>query len=308
MLIKNKTNLIIPECPDKYMIRITYTQGQFRIYPCCAYELYDPKNFYGILTKEDILNKNVYNKILISKREYNRNNKALKQLQPLCNNIVQLQNYPYRINGALNKNYLCDFNKYDRFDSINVSIQHTCNLNCIMCNYKHEPNSEIDELYFLILEQLRGYNLKTIQLTQEGEPFYYKKRTLDYLQSLTTNDCQTVFIISNITLLNDEDIETLSNLKVKIHLIASIDGVTEETYKKIRRNNLFNKVMHNAELLIQHKILKSINFVVQELNTTEIPLIIEYCRMHNIKCNLLPLENENEKYREIINDYTQKCR
>lgn len=33
MLIKNKTNLIIPECPDKYMIRITYTQGQFRIYP-----------------------------------------------------------------------------------------------------------------------------------------------------------------------------------------------------------------------------------------------------------------------------------
>lgn len=306
----NNNKKIIPNCEDKKFIRISYYNNQFAIYPCCPYEMNERTKPYGILTKEDILNNNVFEKILFCKQEYGKNNPEVKQLYPGCDTIFYPQTPPYIINNHINPQYYCDFHLNKEIDTVNVSITQTCNLNCKMCGYDHSPNKEIDELYFKILEQLKGHNLKTIQLTQEGEPFFYKSRTINYLKSLHNNDCKNVFIVSNLTLLNENDIIDLHNIiinnNIKIIMHASIDGMTESTYKKIRRNNLFDKVIHNAELLIENKILKCINFVVQDDNIAEIPLVIEYCKMHSINCSLLPEGSQRWKYEPIINEYKQK--
>ena len=315
MIINSKIDttvnqLAIPECPEKQKVRLSYNSylKHIEVYPCCAYEIYINKPM-GIITKEDIVNNKLFETLLKIKKQYNEKHPNNIKLLPLCNNIVQLKQKPYRIdNDILNPIFSCDFTKYNTINSVNVSIQHTCNLNCIMCGYDHKIDKEADELYFLVLEQIKNHNLKFIELTQEGEPFFYKERTLKYLESLTLNDCQIVYIISNITMLNDDDIKRLQkiNSTIKIHLTASIDGMTKETYEKIRKNANFEKAMHNILALINCGVLKSINFVVFDINQEEIPLALSFCEKYKIRCNLLPLEQKHEEYRKIINDYRSK--
>ena len=154
---------------------------------------------------------------------------------------------------------------------VDISILHNCNLNCVMCTIPNDDDKKILELYFKLLNDLKQHNIG-ISFTQLGEPFYYKKEVISFLKALKPNDYTVIRIISNLTLLNDDDIELLDkiNKMIMVEMYASIDGITEKTYKKVRKNNLFNKVIHNAKLLIEKKIIKQINFVAQDLNIHEI--------------------------------------
>lgn len=200
------------------------------------------------------------------------------------NNIIQNDEY---------KNYYCNYGKRP-IENIEVSIQTSCNLNCIMCREQIIINKEIDKLYFKILEQLKGHNLNCLQLTAQGEPFLYKTETFNYLNSLNRNDFKNIICVSNLTLLNDNDIDNLYriNNNIKIRITASIDAITESTYKKIRKNNFFTKVMHNACYLNELGLLTGINFVLQKENLNELMQAYEY--WHNIiktNFNVIPICN-----------------
>lgn len=70
----------------------------------------------------------------------------------------------------------------------------------------------------------------------------------------------------------------------------SIDAITESTYKKIRKNNFFTKVMHNACYLNELGLLTGINFVLQKENLNELIQAYEY--WHNIiktNFNVIPI-------------------
>ena len=146
-------------------------------------------------------------------------------------------------------------------------------------------------------------------LTDNGEPFFYKERTLSYLKSLDKDkDFKTISCISNLTLLSDGDIDLLANINknIKLTVIASIDGITEETYRKIRGNNLFNKVLHNALELNKHGMLEQINFVVQNDNIHELLEAYEFWKnLNNVKFNAIPVNNDTE-FNNIINSEEYK--
>jgi MoaA/NifB/PqqE/SkfB family radical SAM enzyme len=205
----------------------------------------------------------------------------------------------------------CDYSS-DKINSIEIATTYACNLKCIMCGYRNfvdNINFLLDkQLYFHILNNIKNHHLETITLTTEGEPFFYKKETLDYLQSLTSNDTKNVFIISNLTLLDENDIYILKNINdkdVKIHIMASIDAISEETYKKIRKNNNFNKVINNVKLLNALNLLHSINYVIMPENLYELDFLYDFYKNINInssKINYLVFNGDDtEETRNKIN-------
>lgn len=220
----------------------------------------------------------------------------------LRNYVKEVKNHDWKVYPYCNtQEKVCNwFN--DEIDTITVSTSVACNLNCIMCGLKHKLNKELDKsIYFTLLNKIKNNHLKTIGLTMEGEPFFYKNDTLEYIKSLTRNDCQCLYIISNLTVLNENDIVLLNNIKnkhnINILFEASIDGITEETYRKIRNNNKFNQVVNNAILLNNFKMLNKINFVAQPENLHELSFLNEYWaekNIHNINVLLLNGVDQNK--------------
>lgn len=290
MIIKHCNKKTIFPCAmnpgNSLRIVITPDPNVFNVVSCCLYD-FNEDHKLGIITADDINNNKVYEKL--TKIRNNNHN-----IIPIIDGCFVGNNFDIK-----NKNeYYCNWNGKP-FDTVEVCTTKTCNLACSMCRSEIINEKYHDELYYKILYQLKNHNLDTIWLTEQGEPFFHKAKCLEYLGSLTLNDVKTVEIISNLTLLNDDDIEYLHNIelqnKIKISIHASIDGISEETYKKIRKNNLFNKVMHNAEKLAEYKILRIVNFVVQPDNIHELLLANEYfSNILHVFFNVIPLNLNND--------------
>lgn len=161
---------------------------------------------------------------------------------------------------TLYKGVSCD--RYEeKLDTVNVSLSRGCNLDCIMCHANSLAKDSEYSLYFRTLDKLRGHKIHRLQLTCVGEPFIFKERTLSYLESLTTDDFEEVYIISNGTLINPSDIERLKNCKVKIYFEISCDATDKEVYKFIRHEYKFEKVVETARLLNEAGMLIHIKFL-----------------------------------------------
>lgn len=158
-----------------------------------------------------------------------------------------------------------------------VDIFRYCNIHCPMCYISKTQFMTFDEnkkLYFFILNNLKGLDLDTIQLTGIGEPFMLKKETIEWLSSLNINDVKNIFIITNTTLLELDDIIKLSeiskNTGVKINIMSSCSAITEDIYKIVHNNHNFNKVIENICNLNKYGLLQFINFVIQPENLHEL--------------------------------------
>lgn len=200
---------------------------------------------------------------------------------------------------------ICDWTQ-DDITTINVSTSHACNLRCIMCNYDKKIPDNDKDIYFAILNKIKNNKLGCISLTFEGEPFFYKTETMEYIRNLTTNDCLWLFIISNLTMLTEKDIMDLYAIQneknITIKFQASIDGITEETYKFIRNNNKFNQVINNAVLLNKLNMLSDINFVAMPENLHELSLLPEFWAEKGItNLNVLLYQGEEAKVNFVRN-------
>lgn len=211
---------------------------------------------------------------------------------------------------------------YENFKLTSIKVNcDVCNLKCKMCRQpwyrtkKEEELRSIDE-YYEILNLVKGYNLDMLHLTASGEPFFNFDRAYDFLKSLTSNDFKRVEIITNATLLDEDRIKKLSELKnVKLKITVSCDSICEETYKKIRKNDMLSKVMNNIIKLKEAGLLNVVNIVIQEDNVTEIESMVEYWLSRGIRPNLilvkrfgtdelLPMK-DSEEVKRIISKYNK---
>lgn len=173
-------------------------------------------------------------------------------------------------------------------DTISVATSVLCNIKCKMCDIiSHKKVFPIDKVvYFDILNKIKGYKLKTIELTSEGEPFIYKEDTIKYIESLTLNDCKELEIMSNLTLLTEEDIiriyTAVAASGIKVKFLCSCSGITEETYKEIHKNDKFNQVVKNIQLICRLNMLNCINFVVMPDNLHELEFFKQFWLDHNV--------------------------
>lgn len=194
-------------------------------------------------------------------------------------------NFKYKYNNG----DVCWCDEFNEVKNIHVSVSKVCNIDCKMCfvhdKIKTKDGIENDKkLYFYILNTLAKQNLDSIRFTESGEPFYYKKDVINWLDSLT--NIKTIYITSNLTLLTENDIETLHKIALKNNITfkikASIAAMNNETYKKVHNNNNFNKVIKNAKLLNKYNMLDMIGFTVTPDNVYELPEAIEYWAKENV--------------------------
>lgn len=226
-----------------------------------------------------------------------------------CDNLYELikpyhkilpENHDFKVYSYCNTNEQCCDWRDEEVKTINVSLTTTCNLKCIMCSNSERKATEIDfdELQFTVLDKLIGKNnnLNVLYLTCEGEPFFYKKRIFEFLRKVTLADTKEIGIISNLTTLTPDDIYELERISkqsgVKIVMFASIDGITEDTYSKIRNNTKFEKVLNNAILLHNVGILAKVFYVAMPLNLHELPFIDEFWKQYNIDVHAWPVNGD----------------
>ncbi len=163
------------------------------------------------------------------------------QLFKLFNGFLGEFAYNNRIAGSINSPTI-----------FTIETTNVCNLNCIMCPRREMTRKMgIMDLGFFkkIVDQAKPYN-RWILLHGMGEPLTDKHifEMIDYCES---NGIK-VELSTNCTLLDKENAKKLLKTKLS-RLILSVDAVTEGTYKKIRRQGDFNKVMENINNFLEMK-------------------------------------------------------
>ena len=220
-------------------------------------------------------------------------------LQKITENIEKV-NIPLTENYTVcnNKRFCNNYN--DTIKEICVNTQSGCNIKCKMCVCDTRFNKKLSDAYYTILNLIKNNNLDVIRLNVSGEPFLEKKKAINYILSLTQADCKNLRIITNGTLLNENDINQLTMANVNVGITVSLHSLNPETYKKIENNNFFERVLKNIDLLNKAGLLANINIVAQLDNIDEIYDFCRYFYERKIHVHLLPVRYCDE-HELIIN-------
>lgn len=281
------------KCLEENIVTLNVWDGEVGLSRCCIFDYI-------------ILNKIPINRTI----ELSKNGKLINLITSIfkfekINKFFEPNKY-----ALCGNKHICSYENLEIKElKVNCGV---CNLRCNMCKPKSDSffdytceqiKRNLDD-YFNLLNSIKGYKLERLFLTTNGEPFYDFDRTYDFLKSITEDDFKKVSIITNCTLLDEEKIKKLSELK-NVEITVSIDDIDEETYKKIRNNNMFKKVMSNTLLLNEHKLLKAVNVVIQKDNFNNIENIVNFWVSKNIRPNLIIIRRHEDlkEYKEIGEKY-----
>ena len=131
---------------------------------------------------------------------------------------------------------------------INIATTNVCNLKCIMCKL-HNPNLKkthktqffsrkqfLDEkIVYSILDYAEKKNVANVAFTAAGEALL-DYRLVDFIAYAKDKNIPLISLVTNGVLLEDKGIELL-NAGLN-RMTISIDGATQETYRKIRGTDL----------------------------------------------------------------------
>ncbi|BCS88387.1 radical SAM protein [Pseudodesulfovibrio sediminis] len=159
-------------------------------------------------------------------------------------------------------------------EEVTITTTLRCNYRCTMCYQKHF-DKDIDPKVYEQLEPILPF-VDRLQIFG-GEPLMYSHIT-DIYEQAHRNQCK-ITMISNGSLLTDSMCEAIVKNSV-FHIKFSIDGGSQETYKKIRGGNFF-KVMKGIANITQNKIKYDspfpdmhFNFLQMRSNMAELPQLI----------------------------------
>lgn len=203
---------------------------------------------------------------------------------------------------------------------IELGLDCRCNINCQFCSVKNMikeiPNDTAKKLHELTLElidEVKGRQTRDcefgLRLTDNGEPFFYKKDIISKLQTLKPDDFYEVFITTNGTLFSEKDIIQLKKTGINFKIGVSLNGWDRQSYKRISGGyDYFDKVFQNIQLLLKYDIRTEVSFVV--MNKEDIPALMSFINKHDfiknrplifytVNCNNLEVHNQLLKYRSI---------
>lgn len=256
---------------------------------CC----FKPNEILKTYTFDELLN--------ISAEDLNRELRELMYVLP-DNHDDTIFEYCYT------KAEKCRYNENTDLRNVVTSLSHGCNLRCIMCNMPASYSPKQKEVYFAVLNKLKQQYIENIGLTADGEPFLFKNETFKYLESLSRDNCYMVSGVTNATLLTEDDIDHLNNIQInngiKIQFAVSVDGITNETYSKIRKNDKFETVINNVKLMNKYGMLRTIHFVVQFDNLHELSMIDDFWQSNGVdpkKLTMLICDGPNNMRSRIMN-------
>lgn len=169
---------------------------------------------------------------------------------------------------------VCYTDKKIEIKQVQVSLDFQCNLKCLFCGTRFERDillskpqylKKLKNAYFNTLYQLKGHSL-ILKLTDGGEPFFWKKETENFLNSLQKGDFSRIFFATNATFFSEKFIsEVLEPHKDILEMIVSLNAWNKESYKNIMGFDFFDKVIQSINILKS----KNFNFYVSFVVTSE---------------------------------------
>lgn len=139
-----------------------------------------------------------------------------------------------------------------------VGLSYACNLNCYHCWYagNHFDTAFQKELYFHVLNHIKGHKLDKLTLTNKGEPFFYLAETMEYLRGFSERDAACVSCITNGNCISTSQIEELATLSqdngYSFNFTFSIDAISKAVYDRVRFGGDFDKVLKNLEQCVKY--------------------------------------------------------
>lgn len=218
----------------------------------------------------------------------------------LIYNMEKISYYEWKKNKFMN-------NKNTISDYAFIEINNSCNINCIMCDTNSSTRQKAVmkiELFEQIIKELKNQGISVIGLHTIGDPLANKR--LEYFFNILRKYNFKTSISTNGLLLN-RNVETLIEyFDICPDIRFSIDGVSKETYEKIRFGGKYEVLLENIELAV--KKLKplgfrlSTNLTLSKDNLSELGQFIYFFSkyfddpFHNISMNFMTSLSPSNNY------------
>lgn len=174
---------------------------------------------------------------------------------------------------------------------LDLRLNGKCNLECIMCDVWRQPNGLYDqsELWSIGPTEIFPHLVEVDMLG--GEPFIQKDtfRFIDEV-SAVNKTCTWGFITNCSYQFNNVLRTSLDKINLR-HIHMSIDGISSETYEKIRKNGKHQKTFATINAFIKYRDERQQqgrgfvifgSMCVQKDNWHEIGLFLDFCKTNNI--------------------------
>lgn len=164
--------------------------------------------------------------------------------------------------------------------SLSIEISSVCNFKCTFC-LSHKWGSKVNEGrpafmdfdFFKFIMKQYSSSFGSVSPQFQGEPLLHPQflQICQFLEETKKN----FRFNTNCQLLTSKLVDELSRLGHLLGITFSLDGITKETFERIRIGSNFHKIMENVDYAI-HKIPCNVNFVLCEENQFELPALVKY--------------------------------
>lgn len=212
--------------------------------------------------------------------------------------------------------------------SLTIEPTNICNLSCTQCPTGNNSLRRIKgdmnfNTYSNIISQLHESTIYML-LYFQGEPFLSKN--IFEMISLASEKKIYTATSTNGHYLTEENCEKIIDSGLK-RIIISVDGTSQESYEKYRKQGNLSTVIKGIKTLIEtKKRLKKkfpkiiIQFLVFKHNEHEIPEIKEFARKNNLKLQLktaqiynkdlaselIPCKSKHTRYKDVLLNLKKK--
>lgn len=173
-----------------------------------------------------------------------------------------------------------------------------CNSDCFMCNQDHMSGMEHSDV---ILDKIESLKPTAKVFRWQGGEVFSSKRFFSYLQNFDTEDAPELikYVITNGSLLTRERIDALTKIENPVYFLISIDGVTRQTYEKVRVGLNYDRVIECLHTLAEiqaesnsKRILVCWNYVVMNSTLAEMRDAIDLAQRLHVDLNFAALQGE----------------
>lgn len=171
-----------------------------------------------------------------------------------------------------------------------VKLTTECNLKCQYCymgTSSYIPSRLSENIFELILEQIKGVTKKFTIYLHGGEPclcIELIKYLKSWIDKNRLNNSITIMLQTNGTIMNQELIELIQSMKINVGI--SLDGISNQSNcARISKENqpITEIVLKNIEALLSKNISVGIFSVLTSFNSSEILTMIDYFANIGIK-------------------------
>lgn len=168
-------------------------------------------------------------------------------------------------------------------------ITERCNWRCRHCYHEtYEEHNELGSKELLAIlarmeKALLGWGKKAAVSITGGEPWLRKDDVLAILQRMSTSECfSRADILTNGSLLNEEDCKLLRQHPILRRVQVSLEGSTPESNDKIRGFGTFDKTISAIRLMKANGLEVSVMMTLAEYNRDEVIPLLELLSDENV--------------------------